>query len=144
SVTDSTLVEIDKFRVDYDDRRSAFNGIVYIKDGMYSIIYDIDKKNKRYLVISKHSADTLFSMGYYESIGEGIDLKSDQSSVVLSSSDWESRVVSMDRQLLYAFRAKSNMLTIFSTIDGSLYKSIDIKDSHISIGESPNSEVFYR
>jgi len=144
TVTDSTLVEIDKFKVEYDDRRSAFNDIVYIKDGMYSILYDIDKKNKRYLAISKHSTDTLFSMGYYESIGEGIDLKSDQSSLVLSSNDWDSKVVTQDRELLFAYRGKRNKLIIYNTIDGSTVKSIDIVDDHFRVEENPNSEISYR
>jgi len=143
-VSDSTLNQVDKFRVDYDNRRTLFNSIEYIKDGKYSIQYDMDTKNKRYLMISRHSTDTLFSFSHFESLGEGNKFKDSQERQELSSLHWDSRVISRDRELFFLFNRKQNQLDIYHTRDGSVYKNIIIKDNFKKIDKNENLDILYR
>jgi hypothetical protein len=143
-VTDSTFNLVDKFNVDYDNRKTFFNNVEYIQDGIYSLLYEIDNKNKRYLTISRHSKDTLFSFRHFENIGEGNNLKDNQERQDLLSSNWESSVITRDRDLFFVFNRKNNLLDIYNTHDGSVYKNITIDDNFIKIDKNVNQNILYR
>lgn len=143
-VSDSTLNMIDKFKVDYDNRKTFFNSVEHIQDGIYSLLYEIDNKNKRYLMISRHSKDTLFSFRHFESLGEGNDLRDSQERQELISDNWESRVITRDRDLFFVFDRKKSRLDIYNTRDGSVYKNIRIIDNFIKIDTNENIDILYR
>lgn len=143
-VSDSTLNLIDKFKVDYDKRKTFFNNVEYIQDGIYSLLYEIDNKNKRYLTISIHSTDTLFSFRHFDNIGEGNYLKDSQERQELLSLNWDSRVITRDRELYFVFNERKNLLDIYNTRDGSVYKNILINDNFIKIHNNEKLDILYR
>ena len=143
-ITDSTFVEVDKFKVDYNNRKTSFNDIIYIRDGMYSIRYDMDTKNKRYLMISRHSIEPLFSFRHYESLGERNELRDSNERYELLMQNWDANVVSRDRKQFFSFDRKKNKLDIYNTDDGSVFKNISIIDNLFIVENHENLDVMYR
>jgi len=143
-VNDSTLVEVDKFKVDYNNRKTFFNHINYISDGKYSILYDKDTKNKRYLMISRYNLEPIFAFGHFENMKEGNNLRDTAERQELQQKYWDSNVISRDRKLFFSFDKKKNALIIYNTNDGSLYKDISIIDNYFIIENNKNLNIMYR
>lgn len=143
-VNDSTLVEVDKFKVDYNNRKTFFNHINNIHDGMYSILYDMDTKNKRHLMISRYSLEPLFAFGNFDNIEEGKNLRDTAERQVLEQKYSKLNMVSRDRKLFFSFNQKQNVLDIYHTHDGSVVKNVSIIDNYFPVENHDRKDVLFR
>lgn len=143
-VTDTSFTLIEKFRVDYDNRKSLFNNIKYISNGNYSISYDIDSKNKKYLMISRQNSDTLFSFGSFEGNFVRNNSISSTDRSLMRSKYWESTVVTDGAEKFFAFGGITNRLDVFNTSNGLHLKRISILDNYTLNNNINDDDVIYR